>query len=177
MRNGASLVTAGLVYAAAAVAQYLAIIRVLPCTPWMSALIWIGATVVFAALSFMFRFNRYTANKSVGGRAAAAIWSGVGIAIMFFILCTIVIANVLKDFYAASFIIAPVILILYGVGWWIGGAMSGQGWVKWVAFGSFLAAPLITLMAGRPEQLLAYAVCLVLFTTVPGAIVMRAAKG
>ena len=177
MRNGASLITAGLVYAVAAVAQYLAIIGILPQTAWMSALIWIGATVIFAALSFMFRFNRYSANKTVGGRAASAIWSGVGIAIMFFILCLIVIANVLKDFQTVSFLIAPVVLILYGVGWWIGGAMSGQGWVKWVAFGSFLAAPLITLMAGRPEQLLAYAVCLILFTTVPGAIVMRAARG
>ncbi len=176
MRNGASLVTAGLVYAVAAIAQYLAIVGILPGTPWMSAVIWIGATIVFAVLSFMFRFNRHSANRSVGGRAAAAIWSGVGIAIMVFILCLIVIANVLKDFSAVSFLIAPVVLILYGVGWWVGGAMSGQAWVKWVAFGSFLAAPLITLMAGRAEQLLAYAVCLILFTTVPGAIVMRAAK-
>ena len=71
---------------------------------------------------------------------------------------------------------APVVLILYGVGWWVGGAISGKTWVKWVAFGSFVGAPLITLMAGRPEQLLAYAVCLVAFTTVPGVIVMRGNK-
>ncbi len=176
MRNGASLVTAGLVYAAAAIAQYLAVLGVLPRMAWMSALIWLGATAVFAAISFMFRFNRYSATKTAGGRAAAAIWSGIGIAIMFFILCLIVIANVLKDFAAVSFLIAPVVLILYGVGWWVGGAIGGQGWVKWVAFGSFLSAPLITLMAGRPEQLLAYAVCLVLFTSVPGVILMRASK-
>lgn len=176
MRNGASLVAAGLVYAAAAIAQYLLVLGFLPRSNWMSALIWLGATVVFAAISFIFRFNRYSAQKTAGGRAAAAIWSGIGIAIMFFILCLIVIANVLKDFATVSFLIAPVVLILYGVGWWIGGAISGQGWVKWVAFGSFLGAPLITLMAGRPEQLLAYAVCLVLFTTVPGIILMRASK-
>ncbi len=176
MRNGASLVTAGLVYALAAVAQYLAVKGLLPQTAWMSALIWIGATVVFAALSFIFRFNRYSAHKSVGARASAATWSGVGIAIMFFILCLIVIANVLKDFAAVSFLIAPVVLILYGVGWWVGGAVSGKAWVKWVAFGSFLGAPLITLMAGRPEQLLVYALCLVVFTTVPGVIIMRGNK-
>jgi len=176
MRNGASLVTAGLVYAAAAVAQYLAVIGLLPRTDWMSALIWLGATAVFAAASFIFRFNRHSAHKSVGGRAAAAIWSGIGIAIMFFILCLIVIANVLKDFAAVSFLIAPVVLILYGVGWWVGGAISGKAWVKWVAFGSFVGAPLITLMAGRPEQLLAYAVCLVVFTTVPGIVIMRGDK-
>ena len=176
MRNGAALVAAGGVYAAAAVAQYLAVKGVLPPTAWMSALIWFGATGVFAALSFMFRFNRYSARKSVGGRAAAAIWSGIGIAIMFFILCVIVIANVLKDFAAASFLIAPVVLILYGIGWWVGGTISGKAWVKWVAFGSFLTAPLITLLAGRPEQLLAYAACLVVFTSVPGAIIMRGDK-
>jgi len=176
MRNGASLVTAGLVYAAAAIAQYLAVIGLLPRTGWMSALIWLGATAVFAAVSFIFRFNRHSAHKSVGGRAAAAIWSGIGIAIMFFILCLIVIANVLKDFAAVSFLIAPVVLILYGVGWWVGGAISGKAWVKWVAFGSFVGAPLITLMAGRPEQLLAYAVCLVVFTTVPGIVIMRGDK-
>ena len=130
MRNGASLVTAGLVYAVAAIAQYLAIVGILPGTSWMSAMIWIGATIVFAVLSFMFRFNRHSANRSVGGRAAAAIWSGVGIAIMVFILCLIVIANVLKDFSAVSFLIAPVVLILYGVGWWVGGAMTGQAWPR-----------------------------------------------
>jgi hypothetical protein len=176
MRNGASLVTAGLVYAAAAIAQYLAVLGLLPRTGWMSALIWLGATAIFATVSFIFRFNRHSANTSVGGRASAAIWSGIGIAIMFFILCLIVIANVLKDFAAVSFLIAPVVLILYGVGWWVGGAISGKTWVKWVAFGSFVGAPLITLMAGRPEQLLAYAVCLVAFTTVPGVIIMRGNK-
>ncbi len=176
MRNGASLVTAGLVYAAAAVAQYLVAIGLLPRTNWMSALIWLGATAVFAALSAIFRFNRHSANKSVGSRASAAIWSGIGIAIMFFILCLIVIANVLKDFAAVSFLIAPVVLILYGVGWWVGGAISGKAWVKWMAFGSFVGAPVITLMAGRAEQLLAYAVCLVVFTTVPGVIIMRGNK-
>jgi len=176
MRNGASLVTAGLVYAVAAIAQYLAIKGILPQTAWMSAVIWFGATVVFATAAFIFRFNRYSAHKSVGGRASAAIWSGIGIAIMFFILCLIVIANVLKDFGAVSFLIAPVVLILYGIGWWVGGAITGKSWVKWTAFGSFVTAPLITLMAGRPEQLLAYAACLVLFTTVPGFIIMRADK-
>jgi hypothetical protein len=176
MRNGAYLVAAGTVYAAAAIAQYLAIEGLLPRTIWMSILIWGGATVVFTALSFMFRFNRNAAHKSVGGRAAAAIWSGIGIAIMVFILCLIVIANVLKDFAAVSFLIAPVVLILYGIGWWVGGAISGKAWVKWVAFGSFLTAPLVTLMAGRPEQLLAYAACLVLFTSVPGVFIMRGDK-
>ncbi len=177
MRNGASLVAAGLVYAAAAIAQYLAVLGYLPRTGWMSALIWFGATVIFAALSTLFRFNRRQREKSVGGRASAAIWSGVGIAIMFFILCLIVIANVLKDFGAVTFLIAPVVLILYGVGWWVGGAITSRRWVKYVAFGSFAAAPLITLLAGRPEQLLAYAVCLILFTSVPGFILMRADRG
>ena len=173
MRNGASLVAAGLVYAVAAIAQYLAIKGFLPQTAWMSAVIWFGATIVFAAVSLAFGFNRHSGQKTMGGRAAAAIWSAVGIAIMFFILCLIVIANVLKDFSAVSFLIAPVVLIFYGVGWWIGGAIGGQGWVKLVAVGSFAAAPLITLMAGRAEQLLAYAVCLILFTTVPGVVLMR----
>ncbi len=176
MRNGASLIAAGLVYAVAAVAQYLAIEGVFPQTVWTSVIIWLGASLVFVGVSVAFRFNRHPGERSVGGRAASAIWSGIGIAISFFILCLIVIANVLKDFAAVSFMIAPVILILYGIGWWVGGAISGKGWVKLTAFGSFLAAPLITLMAGRAEQLLAYAVCLILFTTVPGVILMRADK-
>lgn len=176
-RNGASLVTAGLVYAVAAIAQYGAAIGLLPRTSLVSAIIWFGATVVFGALSTMFRFNRGEGKaKSVGARASAATWSGIGIAIMVFILTLIVIANVLKDFAAVSFLIAPVVLILYGIGWWVGGAIADRRWVKMTAFGSFLAAPLITLLAGRPEQLLAYAVCLILFTTVPGVILMRANK-
>ena len=176
MRNGAALVAAGLVYAAAAIAQYLSVENILPQTVLASVVIWGGATVLFIALTMVFRLSGHRGQKSVGNRAAAATWSGVGIGIGFFTLCMIVIANVLKDFSAVSFTIAPVVLILYGVGWWVGGAIVNKGWIKTVAFGSFIAAPLITLLAGRAEQLLAYAVCLILFTTVPGVILMRAAK-
>jgi hypothetical protein len=87
-----------------------------------------------------------------------------------------VIANVLKEFAAISYLIAPVVLILYGIGWWVGGAIANRRWVKMTAFGSFLAAPVIGLLAGRPEQLLAYAACLILFTTVPGILLVRGNK-
>jgi len=176
VRNGASLVSAGIVYGLAAVAHYLAIKGFLPLTAWTPAIIWFGASVIFAAVSIAFHSRRAPGETSVAARASTAAWSGVGIAIMVFILTLIVIANVLKDFSAVSFLIAPVVLILYGIGWWVGGAIANRRWVKMTAFGSFLAAPVITLLAGRAEELLAYAVCLILFTTVPGIILLRADK-
>lgn len=178
MRNGASLVWAGFIYAAAALAQYAVTLGYLPRTVWASVVIWLGASIVFAVAAYYCRFNRREGvEQSAGSRANAAAWSGVGIGIMFFILCLIVIANVMKDFAAVSFLIAPVVLLMYGVGWWVGAGVSGVKWVRLIAFGCFAAAPAITLMAGHAEQLLAYAACLVLFAALPGLALMRAEKG
>jgi len=54
--------------------------------------------------------------------------------------------------------------------------MSGTQWLKLISLGCFLGAPAISILAAQPEELLAYAACLLLFAMVPGWVLKRAAK-
>ncbi|CAL4866358.1 hypothetical protein MMA231_00598 [Asticcacaulis sp. MM231] len=176
LKNGATLFWAGLLYGAAAIAQYAMIMGWLPKSSGMSAFIWLGASVLFGILATVFGLNRLRVRGSVGNRATASAWSAVGLGIVAFIVCIAVIANIYKTVEPMSYLIAPVILLMYGMGWWVSALMSGQGWLKMVSLGCFLAAPAISLLAGQPIQMLAYSGCLFLFAMVPGIVLMRAEK-
>ena len=68
----------------------------------------------------------------------------------------------------ASFIISPVALSVYGVGWRVAGVMTGKSWPKWLSLGAFGAAIGLALLAGHPEQSLAYTAALIVFAILPG---------
>jgi hypothetical protein len=172
LKNGASLFWAGLVYGTASVAQYAMIEGYLPRTDPYGIAIWGGASVIFAVLAIASNFRLGQVNN-VANRAAFSAWSGVGLTCGFFLLSMIVVAQKVSDFNTISFLFAPIILLIYGMGWWVSAKMSERGWLKLVAFGCFLSAPGLCFMVGRTEQLLAYAACLVLFASVPGFILMR----
>lgn len=175
MKNGAILLWAGLLYGSASVAEYGVAINVLPQTGWFQMTIWFGASLLFAILAAI-SGRRGRGQRNASAKAYDSAWSAVGIGIGFLILSTFLVARQVQDVQAITFMIAPVILVLYGMGWWVSAIMSGQGWLKAVSFGCFIGAPVMALMAGRPEQLLAYAAALVLFAAIPGFILMRAAR-
>ena len=175
MKNGAILFWAGILYGGASVAEYGVAMNILPQTGWFQMTIWFGASLLFAVIAAIFgRRNRGARNSSA--KAYDSAWSAVGIGIAFLILSTFLVARQVQNVQAITFMIAPVILVMYGMGWWVSAMMSGQGWLRAISFGCFIGAPIMALLAGRPEQLLAYAVALVLFAAVPGFILMRAAR-
>jgi K+-sensing histidine kinase KdpD len=175
MKNGAVLFWAGLLYGGASLAEYGVAINILPQTTLFQMTIWFGASLLFAIIAtFSGLRNRRARNASA--KAYDSAWSAVGIGIGFLILSTFLVARQVQDVQAVTFMIAPVILVMYGMGWWVSAMMSGQGWLKAISFGCFIGAPIMALLAGRPEQLLAYAVALVLFAAIPGLILMRAAR-
>ncbi|MDV6332233.1 hypothetical protein [Asticcacaulis sp. 201] len=174
LKNGATLFCAGLIYGVAAIAHYAMIMNWIPKSGAMSAVIWIGASILFGICATVFGINRMRVKGSVSNRATASAWSAVGIGIFSFIACLVIIANIYQTFEPLSYLIAPVILLLYGMGWWVSALMSGQGWLKLVSFGCFLGAPAISFLAGNALQMLAYAACLFLFAMVPGIVLMRA---
>lgn len=176
LKNGATLFWAGLLYGGASVAQYAMIIGWLPRSSALSAGIWFGASILFGILAFVFGCGRVCVKGSVGNRASASAWSAVGIGIIAFIACVAIIANIYRIFEPLSYLMAPVILLLYGMGWWVSALMSGQAWLKLVSLGCFAAAPAISFLAGQPIQMLAYAGCLFLFAMVPGIVLMRAER-
>jgi len=170
MRNAASLFWAGLLYGVAALAQYALFRGWLPQTPVVSLTVWLGASVIFGVLAF---FDRNRIKGCVSNRAIATAWSAVGIGI--------VLSNArLAGYFSRGRALVPgfgrpaeEVAEQYGMGWWVSGKMSDTPWLTWVSLGCFVAAPAIALLGGRPEQMIAYAVCLFLFAMTPGYILMR----
>jgi len=177
MKNGASLFWAGLLYGGAAIGQYAVIKGWLPQTMWVVAGIWLGVSIVYAViLTTTVRSSRNCA-EAPGSRASHSAWSAVGLGLLSFFSAMIVMANIVPgEFNTMSFLLAPIVLVLYGVGWWVSATASGTRWLRIVAWGCFAGAPLLCLMTNRPEQLLAYAAALVLFAMLPGYALMRAEK-
>ncbi|MGN6366377.1 hypothetical protein [Asticcacaulis taihuensis] len=176
LRNGATLFWAGLLYGLAAIGQYAMIVGWLPKSGAVSAFIWFGASILFGIIATVFCFDRLRIKGSVSNRATASAWSAVGLGIVAFLISVAVIANIYQNFEPLSYLIAPVILLFYGMGWWVSAQMSGLGWLKLISLGSFVAAPAVSCLAGQPVQMLAYAGCLFLFAMVPGLVLMRAEK-
>lgn len=177
LRNGVTLMAAGLIYAAASVAQYPVALNILPQSGNLSAAIWLISTFVFVIVAVTAGRRSRSAVCNAGNRAAGAAWSAVAIAIVATIATLALVGRTSEEaVHAAVSFITPAVLILYGIGWWVSASMNGGGWLRWVSLSSFAAAPLVALLADRPEQLLAYAACLILFAAVPGFILMRGEK-
>lgn len=176
LNNGSTLFWAGLLYGLAAVGQYAIIRGWLPQTLAMNVIVWFGASVVFAVIAILLAIGRKKAADSTTARAANHAWSAVALGVIAFIMTLFLIIRASGQFQGLYYIIAPVVLIMYGMGWWVSAAMAGKTWLKLVAFGCFLGAPVMGLIADRPEQLLAYAACLILFAMLPGLALMRAQK-
>ena len=176
LRNGASLWWAGVVYAAAACIHYGFITHMIPMpNPLFLPLNWLAASAAFGILAFV-TAPRRTGKASDIACVAYSAWTAVGLGIGSFIALLVVMSSVLQQVETLAFVVAPFVLIVYGIGWWVAAAASPQKWTRAVAFGCFFAAPLLGLLTGKPEQLLAYAVCLLTFAAVPGLLLMRADK-
>ena len=176
VKNGATLFWAGLLYGLASIGQYAQIEGWLPRSPVVGPILWLGASVIFAIVAFVCGRGRNRIAGPASDRAVNAVWSAVGIGIILFIVCVAIVANLTASAQAISYLMAPVVLLMYGMGWFVSGQMSGAGWLKLVSLGCFLGAPALAFLGNRPEQMLAYALCLFLFAAVPGLVLMRAEK-
>lgn len=176
VKNGATLFWAGLLYGAASLGQYALIMGWLPRNQAVAMFLWFGASIAFGIIAFIFGRGRNRIKGPASDRAVNSVWSAVGIGIIMFIICTAIVANLTHTFEPISYLMAPAVLLMYGMGWWVSGQMSDTGWVKLVSVGCFLGAPALALLGNRPEQMLTYAVCLFLFAMVPGLVLMRAEK-
>ncbi|MBP2159239.1 MULTISPECIES: hypothetical protein [Asticcacaulis] len=175
--NGSPLFWAGLFFSMASLAQYGFEAGILPLgNPWYQVAVWASAGVAFG-LSFFLPLGGTRASGHPAGRAVNSVWSAIGLAIAALGFCMTAAGVRLHSVEAMTALIAPAILILYGIGWWVAAVVSCQGWLKLICAGCFLAAPAIAYLATLPEQMLAYAGCLVLFAMLPGLILIRSAKG
>lgn len=175
--NGTALFWAGLVFGGAAVVHYLCLAGFITVgNPWYQAAIWVGAGVVYGIVCAI-TLRGKGRETGPAAKAVNSVWAAIAVSVMVLLLCLTTAGARLETLEAQTALIAPAILILYGIGWWVAAVVSGQGWLKLVCAGCFVAAPLVAFLGGQAEQMLAYAACLGLFAIVPGFLLMRAAKG
>jgi hypothetical protein len=172
--GGAILALAGGVFGLASIAQWAVLSGVLRVpSVWLMG-IWIVSFVVFMAGLFLLkaRIGAKPGAHSPANKANGAVWQGIGMAIFFAFAALAVASWQTNDIYLISF--APsIILLFYGVGWTLGGAMSGQRWMTYTAYACFAAAVGVAFLIKSPAQYLAYAGCLFALATVPGILLMR----
>jgi hypothetical protein len=172
--GGAILALAGTVFAAASVVQWAILSKTLAVpTIWLAA-VWGVALAAFFIGLFVMKdgIKAKPGAFSPANKASGAVWQGIGMAIFVSFVAMNVAAWRMHSGVLVYF--SPsLILLFYGVGWTLGRAMSGQGWMRWCAWGSFAAAVGVAALIGSPLQYLAYAACLLLLATLPGVILMR----
>ncbi len=174
--NGGALFWAGICFGGASLIHYGLEIGLIPIMGgWAYPIVWLSAGILYAILCWLSvcdSVRRYGKPNEMN-RTIGSMWSGLGVGIFVLAMCMITTAMTNEALEGVMALLAPAILVLYGIGWWTMGEMTRQGWLRWVSLGTFVGAIAISFLAGKPEQFLAYAAALILFATVPGLILMR----
>jgi hypothetical protein len=171
---GGIMVAAGLIFSAGAVGHWLLATEVLRLSPWFYMVNWLAAGGLFSiALNILLRRASGRPGYSAGvNRATGAAWSGVGFAI-FATFLGLTAVGVTTGLWEVMAVFPVLILALYGAAWFVAGALSGKGWIKLVALGSFAGAVAMGALTGSSWQMLGYAGCLLLLAVLPGWLLMR----
>lgn len=179
VRGASILFSAGLIYGAASLAHWAVEAGLVSEPGPVFGAVWLAATVLFVGVIILvsMRLGREGGVKTGAGRAVNAVWSGVGYGI--FALFTAIAAVGYRLGESAVLVtlalIPSVIMVFYGVGWGVTAAMQKSRALGWLSLASLIAAPVLALLTGRPEQYLAYAAALFLLMALPGFLLMRGA--
>jgi hypothetical protein len=168
--RGEALIAAGLIYGAASLYQW-SVMRGLWRPPGgLNSLnwVWLGASVLFFGL--IMAWKRGAAADC--NRVILTAWSGIGVSIWTICLGMGLAAWRLHDGRIA-FLIAPVVLALYGSGWIVAAAVYRVAWTRWMGLGCLTASLMLAGLAGLPEQFLAFAIALLVFASAPGFVLAR----
>ena len=171
---GPYLVAGGGWSAAASLVQWPLVRDLFGLSNQLAILAWLVASAGFAAtLVILIRRDRGKA-ENTSNRAINSVWTGIGYAVFSFWIGVAAMAYQRGDAFLMNTISLQV-LSLYAVGWVVGAAMTGQGWMRFNAIMAFITVPVLGLFVGTGTEYLIYAIALVLTAVVPGVRLMRAA--
>ncbi|WP_428151561.1 hypothetical protein [Brevundimonas sp.] len=179
MGGGGILMAAGLIFGLASIAHWTVASGLIDQPPPAFSFLWIGATVLFlCVLTAVIQRSRGSGGvKTAVDRATRSVWSAVGWGIFTLFGSIALIAWRVGEQSLVLLSLSPsIIMVFYGLGWAVSAAMTRSKPLTWLAGASFLAAPLLALLANQPSLYLGYAACLFLLMAVPGFLLMRAAK-
>jgi hypothetical protein len=140
----------------------------------------LNLSIFFAHLTFLAALI-WTVWRTVGpnrvrlSRAATATWSAAFIAM----ITTVVSFRIFTqgqlptDAVYASYMLPPVLLVLWGCAWWVTAILNDRRWLLLVAIGSFAAAIAMAIIGNAPPLLPLAAACLLLLAFLPAIVLMR----
>lgn len=177
IRGASFIFSAGLVFSSVSLLDYVFKADILPIpNPWFYPIMWIGGGIVFAIICAV--LGVAIAKKgplNLMNKAVSSVWQAIGWGIFVSAIVLGVGGAQTASTEIMLQLIAPVVLVLYGVGWWLSAMVSSKSWLKTVSIGSFMAAVGTSFLINRPEMMLVYAGALFLLAVVPGFILMREA--
>ena len=173
--GGSILVLAGAVWSVASLVMYFAMKGLLPGGDTTANVTWLVAMVAFIGGLFLTRsrIKSQPGAHAINNRALSAVWKGCGIGI-FALIAGIAAVSWRQHSPVPMWLIAPAILVAYGIAWTVASAMSEVKWLGWMGPASFVGSVILAAMSGLPEMFLAYAAALVLLAGLPGYLLMRA---
>lgn len=180
--RGASIqFAAGLIYGLASLAHGAVVTGLVAAPPAAFAVIWLGATVIFLVIMALLtmRMARDPSPCTAANRAARAVWTGVGWGVFaLFAALWMVIWRTGQAGTEAFLLVPSIIMVFYGMGWAVTGAMMRNRGLTGLAVASFAAAPVLGLFVGTGLQYWGYAAALFGLMALPAWIMMRqAARG
>jgi hypothetical protein len=179
-QGGSILMSAGLIYGIASLIHWAQISQWVELPGMAVGIVWLIATGLFlAVLVFLIGWlKRREGVMTSGNRASSTAWSalGWGIFAMFASLAALGYQLGEDAILLGAGLIPSIIMVFYGIGWAVTATMHRNRVLWWLMTGSFLAAPLLALLAGQNAQYLAYAAALFLLMALPGWMLMRQAR-
>lgn len=181
MRGAATLMAAGVIYGTAGLLHWAVMADIVTVPAAAFNLLWPGATAVFLTVLAIvsLRMRDDGSVRTTANRGAGAAWAAVGWGIFALFTSLAVIGSRFADAAAVNILLSlvpSVIMVFYGLGWSVTATLQRSRPLGVLALASFLAAPLLALMAGMAVQYLAYAAALFGLMALPGFLLMRAAK-
>ena len=175
--GGSISVAAGLSFGLASLATYAVLPRWVELPYQSIGWIWIAASVPFAVvlITVSRRTNADPNGRTAANQANGSAWTAAGFAV-FALFGAFILGSARTGEWIIMALLPPVILALYGAAWAVAGAMTGNAWIKGVASGTMVLAVACGWLAGSAEQYLVYALALLLFAAVPGAVLARQAR-
>lgn len=173
LNSGGPLFLAGLIFGLAALLHYaLATFDALALVS--TGMIWGGAMLCYALGMGVWSFGYRKKHHSPGtkNRIIGVLWGAVGFSIFLITVIFSIIAYRAQN-PAIAQAMAPLVLVLYGLGWLITAYIAEQRWINWISAGCVLFALLVAWFVSAPTQILIYALALFGVALVPGWILLK----
>lgn len=179
--QGASiLMAAGLIFGIASLVFWAEITGLFESPAPVFGISWLVATLVFLLCVAVSVGRKRSSGRVVtaANRAFGTVWAAVGMGI--FALFAALMANEYRsassEGFSSFWLIPSIVMVFYGLGWAVTSAMTRSRPLWFLSVASFVAAPLMALLSGSPDQYLAYAAALFLLMALPGWMLMRRAR-